>query len=101
MIEGASRRKRAPEARNGYYQGDYHILRLHIWLISYSLDRAYTQSPCFWGSPVRTSYADGPIQMDEMESRSSGMVDFAHDDFEDQLAMPSMSYRDRVKLTGF
>ena len=39
--------------------------------------------------------------MDEMESRSSGMVDFAHDDFEDQLAMPSMSYRDRVKLTGF
>ena len=37
--------------------------------------------------------------MDEMESRSSGMVDFAHDDFEDQLAMPSMSYRDGGRQT--
>merc|ERR1719422_3078697 len=55
VIEGASRRKRAPEARNGYYQ------------------------------------------MDEIKSRSSGMVDFAHDDFEDQLAMPSMSYSSRIQ----
>ena len=57
VIEGASRKRRAPEARNGYYQRD------------------------------------------EMESRSGsgGMVDFSHDDFEDQLAMPSMgamSYRE-------
>ena len=59
----ASRRKRAPDARNGYYQRD------------------------------------------EMESRGgmSGMVDFSHDDFEDQVAMPSgaMSYREEgVRQTG-
>ena len=73
-----------------------------FWLLSYPLltNKTFMQSPCFRGYPVRISYEDG-LQMDEMESRSSGMVDFDHDDFEDQLAMPSMSYRDRLKLTGF
>ena len=46
---------------------------------------------------------NGYYQQDEMESRNGGMVDFSHEDFDDQLAMPSgaMTYREEgVRLTG-
>lgn len=54
-------------------------------------------------SRKRRSPNNGYYQRDEMESR--GMVDFSHDDFEDQLAMPSgaMSYREgtsRIRTGG-